>query len=133
MYYWIKRTNVDLLNYQNNQNSNTQITNTQISNVQNSNTQNSQLENKPTLHQICTNKCEGNLICDRHRCRQPIGGDCSSTVDCAGGLQCINWVCQMPNDLPNDLPTDFETAVSVYSEESNNERNERTERHVHWQ
>ncbi len=51
----------------------------------------------PTLHSRCREAtCGGTLICDTqsHRCKQCLGGPCSTTTDCVSGLVCENWRCQ---------------------------------------
>ena len=51
----------------------------------------------PTIHAKCQKEgnCGDNLICDIEcrRCKQKIGGACSSDVDCQSGLICSDWKC----------------------------------------
>lgn len=52
----------------------------------------------PTIHAHCSSAdvCGGDLVCDiaSRRCKKMEGGDCAQDVDCAKGLQCVEWHCR---------------------------------------
>jgi len=61
---------------------------------------------EPVMYSHCNlnSQCGGDLVCDIkcQRCKQSLGGNCSTNNDCQQSLICSEWVCSYPKNYLSD-------------------------------